>query len=59
MPDDADSPEMRAGRHAIGLLQAARDIGDPTLIALAEATAMTAGIALADKLRAAGQTYDD
>ncbi|WP_243967029.1 hypothetical protein [Methylobacterium sp. J-026] len=43
---DADI-DQRLGRHAIALLQAARDAGDPTLIAHAEAAAMAVGFALA------------
>lgn len=39
--------EQRLGRHAIALLQAARDVGDPMLIAQAEAMAMAVGFALA------------
>lgn len=44
---DAD---VRLGGHAIALLQAARDAGDPALIAQAEAIAMAVGFALAARL---------
>ena len=44
---ETDEVEQRLGRHAIALLQAARDAGDPTLIAQAEAMAMAVGFALA------------
>jgi hypothetical protein len=46
---DADEVEQRLGQHAIGLLQAARDAGDPALIAQAEAMAMAVGFALAER----------
>lgn len=46
---DADI-DQRLGRHAIALLQAARDANDPTLIAQAEAMAMAVGYALASRL---------
>lgn len=46
---DADI-DQRLGRHAIALLQAARDANDPTLIAHAEAMAMAVGYALASRL---------
>ena len=46
---DADI-DRRLGRHAIALLKAARDAGDPTLIAHAEAAAMAVGFALAARL---------
>jgi len=46
---DADI-DQRLGRHAIALLQAARDANDPTLIAHAEAMAMAVGCALASRL---------
>jgi hypothetical protein len=44
---ETDEVEQRLGRHAIALLQAARDAGDPMLIAQAEAMAMAVGFALA------------
>lgn len=43
----SDEVEQRLGRHAIALLEAARDAGDPMLIAQAEAMAMAVGFALA------------
>jgi hypothetical protein len=47
----ADSEiELRLGRHAVALLEAARDAGDPTLIAHAEAMAMAVGYALAARV---------
>ena len=46
---DADI-DQRLGRHAIALLQAARDANDPKLIAHAEAMAMAVGYALASRL---------
>ncbi|MCJ2089191.1 hypothetical protein MKK88_24850 [Methylobacterium sp. E-005] len=42
--------ELRLGRHAVALLEAARDAGDPTLIAHAEAMAMAVGYALAARV---------
>lgn len=42
--------DQRLGRHAIALLEAARDAGDPALIAHAEAMAMAVGFALAARL---------
>ena len=45
-----ESVDMRLGQHAVGLLQAARDDGDPALIAQAEAMAMAVGFALASRL---------
>lgn len=42
--------DQRLGRHAIALLQAAREAGDPALIAHAEAMAMAVGFALAARL---------
>ncbi|MGH1589115.1 hypothetical protein ACRBEV_13050 [Methylobacterium phyllosphaerae] len=42
--------DVRLGRHAIALLQAARDAGEPTLIAQAEAMAMAVGFALASRM---------
>ena len=42
--------DQRLGRHAVALLQAARDANDPTLIAHAEAMAMAVGYALASRL---------
>jgi hypothetical protein len=44
---ETDEVEQRLGRHAIALLQAARDAGDPMLIAQAEAMALAVGFALA------------
>lgn len=44
---ETDEVEQRLGRHAIALLQAARDAGDPMLIAQAEAMAMAVGFVLA------------
>ncbi|WP_342106579.1 hypothetical protein [Methylobacterium sp. SI9] len=46
---DADI-DLRLGRHAVALLQAAREIGDPTLIAHAEAMAVAVGFALAARI---------
>ena len=46
---DADI-DVRLGHHAVALLQAARDAGDPTLIAHAEAMAMAVGYALAARV---------
>ncbi|MCJ2073706.1 hypothetical protein MKK75_33780 [Methylobacterium sp. J-030] len=46
-PAAAAEIELRLGRHAVALLEAARDAGDPTLIAHAEAMAMAVGYALA------------
>ncbi|SFL59449.1 hypothetical protein [Methylobacterium pseudosasicola] len=48
-PDHHDI-DIRLGQHAVGLLQAARDSGDPALIAQAEAMAMAVGFALASRL---------
>lgn len=42
--------DQRLGRHAIALLQAAREAGDPALIAHAEAMAMAVGFALANRM---------
>ncbi|MBL7406479.1 hypothetical protein INQ30_29650, partial [Escherichia coli] len=42
--------DLRLGRHVIELLQAARDAGEPTLIAQAEAMAMAVGFVLASRL---------
>ncbi|MEH3065519.1 MULTISPECIES: hypothetical protein [Methylobacterium] len=42
--------DLRLGRHAIELLQAAREAGEPTLIAQAEAMAMAVGFVLASRL---------
>lgn len=42
--------DLRLGRHAVALLQAAREAGDPTLIAHAEAMAMAVGFALAARV---------
>jgi hypothetical protein len=42
--------DLRLGHHAIGLLQAAREAGDPALIAHAEAMAMAVGFALASRV---------
>ncbi|MEL6063143.1 MULTISPECIES: hypothetical protein [unclassified Methylobacterium] len=47
--NDADT-DLRLGRHAVELLQAAREVGDPTLIAQAEAMAMAVGYALAARV---------
>ncbi|MCJ2097717.1 MULTISPECIES: hypothetical protein [Methylobacterium] len=49
---------QRLGRHAIALLQAARDAGDPALIAQAEAMAMAVGFALAAHLPLSAHTAD-
>ncbi|WP_244625656.1 hypothetical protein [Methylobacterium mesophilicum] len=49
---------QRLGRHAIALLQAARDAGDPALIAQAEAMAMAVGYTLAAQLPLAGSAAD-
>lgn len=49
MAGDGDA-DQRLGRYALGLLQAARDAGDPDLIAQAEAMAMAVGFALASRL---------
>jgi hypothetical protein len=48
--DTGEGVELRLGRHAIGLLRAARDVGEPTLIAQAEAVAMAVGFVLAARL---------
>ncbi|MGU3539586.1 hypothetical protein [Methylobacterium sp. A54F] len=46
-----DSPAIhRLGHHAIGLLTAARELGDPELTKLAEATMLAAGFVLARSL---------
>ncbi|SDN18479.1 hypothetical protein SAMN05216360_106194 [Methylobacterium phyllostachyos] len=50
--------DQRLGRHAIALLQAARDANDPTLIAHAEAMAMAVGYALASRLSDAEHGQD-
>lgn len=42
--------DLRLGHHAIELLQAAREAGDPALIAHAEAMAMAVGFALASRV---------
>ena len=42
--------DLRLGRHAVALLQAAREAGDPTLIAHAEAMAVAVGFALAARV---------
>ena len=47
---DHDEVLQRLGRHAIELLQAAREAGDPALIAQAEAMAMAVGFTLAAHL---------
>ena len=47
---DHDEVLQRLGRHAIDLLQAAREAGDPALIAQAEAMAMAVGFTLAAQL---------
>ena len=41
-----DTIDRRLGQHAVGLLQAARDSGDPNLIAQAQAMAMPVGFDL-------------
>ncbi|MGT2480673.1 hypothetical protein ACU4GR_21775 [Methylobacterium oryzae CBMB20] len=46
--------DLRLGQHAIQLLQAARDAGEPTLIAQAEAMAMAVGFVLAGRLTDGG-----
>ena len=55
MPEDDPAGEedvtLRLGRHAIQLLQAARDAGEPTLIAQAEAMAMAVGFVLASRIQ--------
>ena len=55
MPDDDPAGEedvnLRLGRHAIQLRQAARDAGEPTLIAQAEAMAMAVGFVLASRIQ--------
>ncbi|WP_236961371.1 hypothetical protein [Methylobacterium sp. XJLW] len=55
MPDDdpvgEEDVNLRLGRHAIQLLQAARDAGEPTLIAQAEAMAMAVGFVLASRIQ--------
>jgi hypothetical protein len=53
-----DDVLQRLGRHAIALLQAARDSGDPALIAQAEAMAMTVGFALASGMRSSARGSD-
>lgn len=45
-----DDVDLRLGRHAVELLQAAREAGEPTLIAQAEAMAMAVGFVLASRL---------
>lgn len=55
---DDDEVLQRLGRHAIALLQAARDAGDPALIAQAEAMAMAVGFALAAHLPLSAHTAD-
>jgi hypothetical protein len=47
-----EDPDLRLGRCAIALLEAARDVGDPALIAQAEAMAIAVGFALASRLPA-------
>jgi thiazole synthase ThiGH ThiG subunit len=42
--------DLRLGHHAVALLQAAREAGDPTLIAHAEAMAVAVGFALAARV---------
>ncbi|MCJ2060394.1 hypothetical protein MKL09_28195 [Methylobacterium sp. J-048] len=48
--------DVRLGQHAVGLLQGARDSGDPALIEQAEAMAMAVGFALASRLLGSGET---
>lgn len=55
---DQDDALQRLGRHAIALLQAARDSGDLALIAQAEAMAMAVGFTLAAQLPSAGSGAD-
>ncbi|MGU3418831.1 hypothetical protein [Methylobacterium sp. D54C] len=50
VPAGDDDVDLRLGRHAIELLQAAREAGEPTLIAQAEAMAMAVGFVLASRL---------
>ena len=57
-PGIDDEVLQRLGRHAIALLQAARDAGDPALIAQAEAMAMAVGYTLAAQLPATGSSAD-
>jgi hypothetical protein len=45
-----ENADVRLGRHALALLQAARDAGDQELIIQAEAMAMAVGFALASRL---------
>lgn len=47
-PGGDEDVDLRLGRHVIELLQAARDAGEPTLIAQAEA--MAVGFVLASRL---------
>ena len=53
-PDQYDI-DVRLGQHAVGLLLAARDSGDPALIAQAEAMAVAVGFALASRLPGDGE----
>ncbi|MDP4004736.1 hypothetical protein [Methylobacterium sp. NEAU K] len=54
-----DDAALRLGRHAVGLLQAARDLGDLGLVAQAEAVAMAVGFALAARLSDQDETAED
>ncbi|MDP4024800.1 hypothetical protein Q8W71_19400 [Methylobacterium sp. NEAU 140] len=47
-----DASDLRLGRAALALLDAARGFGDPALIVQAEAMALAAGLALAERVRA-------
>ncbi|MBE7198432.1 MAG: hypothetical protein INR70_11605 [Parafilimonas terrae] len=53
-----DDVLQRLGSHAIGLLQAARDSGDPALIAQAEAMAMAVGFTLASGMPSVARGVD-
>ena len=55
---DHDEVLQRLGQHAIALLQAAREAGDPALIAQAEAMAMAVGFTLAAHLPLGTGTAD-
>ncbi|MGU3463419.1 hypothetical protein ACLBXO_01070 [Methylobacterium sp. C33D] len=50
VPAGDEDVDLRLGRHAIELLQAAREAGEPALIAQAEAMAMAVGFMLASRL---------
>ncbi|MEE7490110.1 hypothetical protein MOTC310_06305 [Methylobacterium oryzae] len=54
VPAGDEDVDLRLGQHAIQLLQAARDAGEPTLIAQAEAMAMAVGFVLAGRLTDGG-----